>query len=138
EHPGGLATTLALLGQTPNEAALPLLVSALDSPAQVIQDGALRALLDRRHATGQREIIKRLHLHGDRWRPIVDERRGRLAHGLRDGVLSADPQMCFNACQAILWFAEYDLMSALVTAAEDEAHANAELAAQTLLSLAAG
>jgi HEAT repeat protein len=133
-----LATTLSLLGKTPNEAALPLLISALDSPAQVIQDGALRALLDRRHPLGQREIIKRLHLAGDRWRPIIDERRGRLSHGLRDGVLSADPQMCFNACQAILWFAEYDLMSALVAAAEDETHVNAELAAQTLLSLAAG
>jgi HEAT repeat protein len=134
----GLAATFGVLSKTPNEAALPLLVSALDSSAQVIQDNALRALLDRRHPTGQREIIRRLHLHGERWRPIIDERRGRLSHGLRDGVLSPDPQMCFNACQAILWFAEYDLISALVTAAEDEAHASAELAAQTLLSLAAG
>ncbi len=55
---------------------------------------------------------------------------------LRDGLLSTDSQMCVNACDAILWFREYDLAAALVTAAEDETNPNADLAARTLLALA--
>lgn len=53
-----------------------------------------------------------------------------------DAVLGTDHQMCVNACQAILWFHEYDLVPALIAAAEDDGHHNADLAAQTLLGVA--
>src|SRR6185295_18870574 len=96
---------------------------------------ALRAILDRRSPLGQHEVVKRLHTAGDRWKAIIGERPGRLSHALRDGVLGSDAQMCVNACQAVLWFHEYDLTSALITAAEDETHQRASLAAETLLAL---
>lgn len=132
----GLELTLSVLASTKNEAAVASLLPALDSSHPVIQEGALRALLDRRSPTGQREILRRLHEHSQRWRPIIDERRGRMSHALRDGLLSTDAQMCVNACDAILWFREYDLAGALVTACEDETNPNANLAARTLLALA--
>ena len=134
--PRGLACTLAVLADTKNEAAVAVLVPALDSSDVAIQEGALRALLARRSPVGQREILRRLHRGGEPWRKVIGEGRGQLTQALRDAVLGADAQMCANACDAILWFREYDLMQGLITAAEDEANENATLAATTLLSLA--
>ncbi len=131
-----MSKTLDLLAKTPNEAAIGALIPALDSTEAAIQEGALRAILDRRSPTGQREVLRRLHVVDDSWRQIIDERRGRMTHALRDAVLSTDLQMCRNGCQAILWFHEYDLVPALITAAEDESHPNADLAASTLVELA--
>jgi HEAT repeat protein len=59
-----------------------------------------------------------------------------MSSALRDAVLSPDAQMCANGCQAILWFREYDLMAALINAAEDEANSNADQAAGALVDLA--
>jgi HEAT repeat protein len=132
----GLKTTLQLLSTTENEAAVTVLIPALDSPEQSIREGALRAILDRRSLVGQREILRRMHVLDDRWKEIINERRGRMAHALRDAVLGSDPQMCANGCQAILWFREYDLIPALINAFEDDANPHAGLAAETLLSLA--
>jgi HEAT repeat protein len=134
--PRGLAQTFALLAETRNEAALAVLVPALDARDEAIQDNALRALLARRSPIGQREILRRLHRGGERWRNIIGEGRGQLTQALRDAVLGTDSQMCANACDAILWFREYDLMQPLITAAEDDAHENDPLAAKTLLALA--
>jgi hypothetical protein len=125
-----------VLSKTRNEAAVQVLIPALDSANQAIHEGALRTLLDRRSPAGQREILKRLHTAGGRSHAIVDERRGRLTHALRDGLLGTDEQMCRNACDAILRFREYDLMPALITAAEDDTHASADRCARTLLALA--
>jgi HEAT repeat protein len=134
--PVGLCLTLDALTTTKNEAAVEILVHGLDSADSCVQLGSLRALLERRSHLGQREILRRLANHADVWRPIIDERQGRLAHALRDGLLSTDDAMCRSACQAILWFREYDLAAALITAAEDESNPHASLAAETLLSLA--
>lgn len=132
----GIERTLSVLAETKNEAALPVLISALDSSDMTIQEGAIRALLARRSPIGQRELLSRLHRGGERWRQIIGEGRGQLTQALRDAVLGADVQMCANACDAVLWFREYDLMQSLITAAEDEANENSTLAAKTLLSLA--
>jgi HEAT repeat protein len=132
----GLAKTFQVLSKTPNEAAVAILVAALDSPDPVIQEGALWALLDRRSPGGQREILKRLHRDAQRWRPIIDQRQGSLTHALRDAVLGTDVQLCQNACQAIIWFKEYDLLPALIVAAEDRLHSNVDVAARTIVELA--
>ena len=132
----GLAKTFQVLAKTPNEAAVAILVAALDSPDPVIQEGALWALLERRSPGGQREILKRLHRDAERWRPIIDQRQGSLTHALRDAVLGTDRQLCQNACQAIVWFKEYDLLPALIVAAEDRSHPNVEVAARTIVELA--
>ena len=132
----GLPLTFDLLARTPNEAAIGVLIPALDAADTAIQLGALRAILDRRSPVGQREVLKRLHTASHHWRAIIDERRGRMTHALRDGVLGTEDQLCQNACQAILWFREYDLVPALVTAMEDHDHSHCALLGSTLLGLA--
>lgn len=133
----GLTVTLALLAKTENEAAVNALIPALDHPVTAISEGALSALLERRSRLGQQEILRRLHVSGERWRPIIDEKRGRLSYGIRDGVLSKDPQMCANACQAIVWFREYELLPVLITALEDKNNPHADLAAAAVADMAA-
>ena len=132
----GLPATFRLLTKTKNEAAVALLIPALDSPNVTIQDEALQALLDRHSVAGQREIVRRLHEVNPRWEAIIDERHGRMTAALRDAVLATDLQLCQNGCRAALWFHEYDLMPALINAAEDESNPNRQLVAETLLKLA--
>lgn len=132
----GLDITLRLLAQTKNEAAAAVLIPALDSAHAEIQEGALRALLDRHSDAGSREIVRRLHLIDASWEAIISEHQGRMTRALRDAVLATQPQLCANGCRGVLWFREYDLLPALVTAAEDESNPNRQLAATTLLKLA--
>lgn len=132
----GLAGTFRLLTKTKNEAAVALLIPALDSPFLAIQDEALKALLDRHSVAGQKEVVRRLHEINPRWEAIIDERHGRMSAGLRDAVLATNAQLCQNGCRAALWFHEYDLVPALVNAAEDESNPNRRLVAETLLKLA--
>jgi HEAT repeats len=132
----GLSATFRLLTKTKNEAAVALLIPALDCAHIAIQEQALRALLDRHSIAGQKEIVGRLHELNPRWESIIDERHGRMSAGLRDAVLATSPQLCQNGCRATLWFHEYDLMPALINAAEDESNPNRRLVAETLLKLA--
>jgi HEAT repeat protein len=132
----GLETTLQLLGQTKNEAAVGILIPALDSAQLEIQEGALRALLARHSDAGSHEIVRRLHRINDRWEAIISEHQGRMTGALRDAVLATEPQLCANGCRGVLWFREYDLLPALITAAEDESNPNREPTATTLLKLA--
>ena len=131
----GLKTTFELLAKTENEAAVQVLLPALDSSDRAIQEAALRAILDRRSLSGQHEIVRRMHTIDDGWKAIINERRGRMTQALRDALLDGNDQMCVNACQAILWFHEYDLIPALVNIAEDAANRHTDLAARTLLHL---
>ena len=132
----GLATTLRVLTKTKNEAVTAVLVPGLDCADPAVQEGALKAILERHNVPGQREVVKRLHTINDRWRTILDQNYSRMTAVLRDAVLSREHQTCVNGCNAALWFREYDLMPALINAAEDEAHPNQDLAATTLLQLA--
>ena len=132
----GLSKTLNLLTKTKNEAAVGILIPALDSARVEVQEGALQALLDRHSDAGQREIVRRLHQINDRWVAIIDQRHGRMTNALRDAVLATDPQLCANGCRAVLWFHEYDLLPALVNAAEEESNPNRQLVSTTLLRLA--
>ncbi len=131
----GLKTTFEIFSKTKNEAAVNVLVPALESPHPHIQEGALRSILDRRSTIGSREIVRRLHTVNDRWREILEERRGRMSKVLREGLIGQDPQMCTNSCQAILWFREYDLVGPLINAVEDRAHPQAALICETLVSM---
>lgn len=132
----GLETTLRFLSQTKNEAAVGILIPALDSAHLEIQEGALLALLDRHSDAGSREVVRRLHRINARWEAIIDAHHARLTGALRDAVLATQPQLCANGCRGVLWFREYDLIPALITAAEDESNPNRDLTAATLLKLA--
>ena len=131
----GLAKTFAVLAKSKNEAATAILLPTLDAADPELQRGALGALLDRRSPAGQREILNRLPSMDDEQRKVIDERRGRLSTALREALLGDDDQACHNACQAIMWFREYDQAPLLVNAIEDPANSQSNLAATTLRTL---
>jgi len=131
-----LQTTLDLLTATKNEAAVGVLVPALDSPLPAIRRGALRALLGRRSRVGQREVLRRLHDFGRDEQEIIAEKQGCLSHALRAALLADDPQTTCNAFQAALWLREYDLVPAIIGAVEDRHNPHRDEAARTLLELA--
>ncbi len=132
----GLDTTLQLLKTTANEAAVRVLVPALDSPSAVIREGALTAILSRRNpAAGHGEVLRRLHALDERSRAIVEAHRERMTQALRDAVLGGDLRLCANGCAAAVWFREYDLIPALVTLLEDPSGPKGKLAGKTLTEL---
>ena len=131
----GLDTTFQLLGTTSNEAAMRVLVPALDSPSAVIREGALSAILTRRNPAGHGEVLRRLHALDDQSRALVGKHRERLAQALRNAVLGSDHRLCTNACAAAVWFHEYDLLPALLTVLEDPSSPHGVLAGKTLTRL---
>ncbi len=133
--PNGLALTFEILTATVNDAAIEVLVSGLDSRDRGVRDGCVAGLLRRRNAAGHREILCRLHETGEQWRALIDEFGARLVTALRHAVVGRDDQLCENACRAILWSNNYDLIPALITRAEDASHNNSDRAAATVLQL---
>ena len=131
----GLATTLQLLTKTENEAAMAVLLSALDCPQAAIQEGALVALLGRHGPASGREILRRVPTMSPRWRSIIGRHPGRLTGALRDALLDSDPERCRNGCRAAVWFCEYDLIPTLLTVLQDPGGGHAGLAAEALLEL---
>jgi HEAT repeat protein len=131
----GLDITLQVLATTRNDAASEALIAALASPHVSLQEGALRALADRRSLTAQREILSRWNNLPPRWRSIVVEKPGRLTSAMRDAILGDDEQLCVSACDAALALREYDLMPALIKTATAPESPHADLAAHTLLRL---
>jgi len=131
----GLDTTFALLAETANEAATSVLIPALDSPHPAIHEAALRTILKRRSPAGRRAVVARLDRFAEPSRRIVRDSRVRMISALRDALLANDRQSFANACEAVLWFREYDLAAALVTVAEDRTNEQVELAIATLLAL---
>ena len=132
---GGLETTFAVLSQTGNESAVDLLIAALDSSDRDIQTGAVRTLLHRSSLVGKRELVRRWNELSERWKSLVADRPGRMSGAVRDAILSSDARLRTNGCDAVLWTRDYDLVPVLVTAAEDKSNPEAELAAQTLVTL---
>ncbi len=132
----GLAATFDVLAKTHNEAAVDLLLAALDDADQAIREAALSALLKRRTLRGHREIIARLASMDGRRREIVRENPRFLGRALREAIQSADSKQCAIGCSTVLWLHEYDLMPALAHEAENASNPNQQLAAQHVLELA--
>jgi HEAT repeat protein len=130
-----LATTFRVLAETENEAAVRVLIAALDSRHAAIQEGALRAVLARGSPAGGRELLRRLHNIPQRWREIVRGNPGRMTGALRDAILGTDPQMLINGCRAAVWLREYDLIPTLLSLLEDPRQQHADLAGKTLLEV---
>ena len=131
----GLATTLELLANTDNEAAVQVLIPALDCPDQAVQEGALVALLKRRTAAGGREILDRLAQMKPEWKTIVRQHRSRMTGAIRDAILDDDRTVCEKGCRAAVTFRDYDLAPTLLTVLDSPDQPHAELAATTTLEL---
>lgn len=132
----GLKTTIELLATTANEAAVRVLVPALDSPDTVIREEALSAILRRRSAAGHREVLRRLHLADERTRQLIANSHSRMLPALRDAVLGSDVSLCSNACLAAIWLRQYDLIPTLITLLEGRTGPGAVPVGQTLVQLA--
>jgi HEAT repeat protein len=132
----GFEKTLTLLKDTANEAAVPVLLAALDSAPSEIQEGALRALLGRRRGSGQREIVRRWDSLSEEWKSIIANHPRRIATAVRDSILSTDDGLCAHGCDALLNIREYDLMPALINAVEDPSNPQAARVAATLVEMA--
>lgn len=131
----GLQTTFRVLSTSENDAAVRVLVPALDSPYPAIRDAALEALLARRSTAGHREILRRLDTLDERWQEIIGARPGRMIAALREAVLGDDLHLATNACRAAVWYREYELIPALITVLEDPVHPASDLAGKTLTEL---
>ena len=131
----GLNTTFALLESTANEAAVGALLPILDSSHRVLREGALKVILARRTMTGHREVLRRLHTLDEPASRIVANQRGLLSPAIRDALLSEEQPLRANACYALVWFREYDLIPVLLKVLEDRDGPDADLAARTLVEL---
>lgn len=132
----GLKQTFRQLTKTKNDAAVGVLLVALESPHREIAEGALGALLDRRGEAGGQEILSRFPTMDESWKEVIRGRPGRMTGTLRNAVVGNDKAQCRNACQAIVEFRDFDLMPALINAAEDHTNPLADLIAKTVLELA--
>ena len=132
----GINTTLERMAATQNEAAVRVLVPALDSPHRSIRLWALTSLVKRRSPIGHREVLRRLHTLDDSFKDLVTNYQGRINQALRDALLGNDQQLAANACQAALWFREYDLIPTLIAVLENPSGKITPLASRTLLELA--
>ncbi len=132
----GLDATFRILSKTKNEAALPWLVGALDGAQDDLRTRALRALIARRSVAGQTEVLLRWRSLDESQLGIVAEQGPRMSVAVRDGVLSSDPDLNRNACDAVVRLRDYDLIPTLVNAAEDKINPHAEQAAQAAVALA--
>ncbi len=132
----GVEKTLKLLTVSKNESAVSVLFDALASPHKVVQDGALNALLHRRNPSGRWELLRRWSDSDDQAKARVVESPGRFPNVLRDAILGHQTELCPSACDAAIHLREYDLIPALINAAESAANPHADLAAKTLVTLA--
>jgi len=130
-----LDVTLQTLTHTNNEAAVSALLPALDSPHPAIQEGALRALLNRRSIRGGREILRRLDDMPPRWHDIIRRYHGRLVGTFRDAIVGKDADMAQRGCRAAVSFHEYDLVPTMLSVLEGRKDSSAEPVAAALLEL---
>jgi HEAT repeat protein len=132
----GLETTFWVLGETPNEAAVPLLLAAFESPHSDIKDRALSLLATRRYPRGPREIIRRLRKLDERSLPILRRRAEGLTAVLTEGLLSPDGKLRDEACRAAIAVRAYELAGVLVNIAEERPSQRTAGPVQVLVELA--
>ncbi len=132
----GLDETFRFLARTENEAAVDILVAALDSPCEAIQDRALRSLLVRPSPRGHAELFRRLPSLDARCRSVISERPERLVRAVRDALGASDEGSCTAALRAVVSLRLYDTIPALLALLKNRDSPKGELAAQTVLELA--
>lgn len=131
----GLATTFEKLASSRNDAANRVLLEALRSTDPDVYDHALKAVIARRFKPGHMQVLGMWHQLSPKQRQYLQEGRGRMSGALRDAALSEDEQLFENACEVVEHFKEFDLISTLVTLAENQSHVHAEAATTLVLRL---
>jgi HEAT repeat protein len=131
----GTRKTLKLLTDTANEAAVPVLLAALDSADRDIQQGALTAILGRRRGAGAKALVKRWGRLRARWKQQIANHPRQIAPAVRDAILSREGELCANGCEALLSIREFELIPALVTGIEEPGSPFATMLSETLIGL---
>lgn len=131
----GLGTTFESLVASRNDAANAVLLAALDNADAAVFDGALKSIVARRNKAGHLAVLQRWHTLSPTQRGYLQEGRGRMSGSLRDAVLAEDDQLFANACELVEQFKEFDLVSTLVTLAENQKSKHAEAATDLVLRL---
>lgn len=131
-----LKTTFEVLSTSRNEAAVPVLIGALENGEEKIFEGALKSLVARRNRSGHYALLSRWHKLTEEQRELVREGRGRMTAALRDCILSDDDQTFDNAVDIVEEFSEFDLISTLVTLSENKSHKHAAKATTLVTQMA--
>ena len=131
----GLQTTLDLLAETENEAAIRVLIPRWTVVSGRSATGRSRRSL-RRSPAGHREVVARLHTIDPQERYFLEENHRRMTPALREAILDSDRQTHVNGCQAAVSFRQYDLIPTLLNALEDTSQPQAAILGQTLMDLA--
>ena len=130
-----LQTTFEILSSSRNESAVPVLIGALESSDAAIYESVLKALVARRNRAGHYALVSRWHLLSVKHQGLVSEGRGKMSAALRDAILSEDDQTFQNACEIAEEFAEFDLVSTLVTLSENKKHKHSSPATALVVEL---
>ncbi len=131
----GIDLTFELLQSTLNEAAIPALIDALDSPHACLREKAFSTLLDRPSVLGDQEILQRFHHLGNEHQNRVRSTRPLAQKTLRKALLGGNSQVCANGCQLAIWQQEYDLIPAMLNALVSPRCKNQKTLCSTILEL---
>jgi hypothetical protein len=132
----GLSTTFESLANTDNEAASAVLVGGLDVSQREVRDMALTALLARRNAAAELNVLRRWSDMSLRWKQQIAERPGWLTDAIRTAVVNRDPKLFECGCAAAVFTRDYDSIPVLTAAASDRANPYSTKAALATLELA--
>jgi HEAT repeat protein len=132
----GVELTFQVLAKTSNPAAVPSLISALDSPHPQIRDFAVRSLLRRKEIEGHRAVLNRFNQLPPELQRVVWEHRVRLGGAIRELLRSGDPQEALLGIQIAVSFREYELVPVLTHMVLAPNRFPAKLAAGAILELA--
>src|SRR5262245_2561733 len=131
----GLATTFDLLANTENGAANSVLVAALDASQREVRDLALTALLSRRNAAAETNLLRRWPQMTERWKTQIADRPGWLSAAIHTVVVNREAALYECACLAAVFTRDYDSIPCLAAAAADPENPHAALAAGATLEL---
>ncbi|WP_425616970.1 HEAT repeat domain-containing protein [Anatilimnocola sp. NA78] len=132
----GIASTLQYLGETENEAAVPVLLAALRAPQRQLQERSLRTLLHRTSAVAEMDVLTHWHEMSERMQLLVAEKPGWLSGAIHQALTSSTEQLVRNACEAALTMRDFDQIPALATAAINLKNSHHRRAADVALLLA--
>jgi HEAT repeat protein len=131
----GLEATFQFLVKTENEAAIEVLVAALECPHRGIRDRAVRSLLARPSPRGHVELFRRLSGLEKRCWSILSEPPDRLVRAARNAFQAIDKADRAAAFGAVVSLRLYDVIPALVTLLKDERDSSRQSTAQTIRKL---
>lgn len=135
-----LSKTMYHLAHTRNQAAVPVLASALASTRLEIRLGAIHGLVVRRNPEGHSQILARFPTFNDQelaeLQSSVIRSQHKMLATLRDVMLSDDQRLCDSACRVMLMGRVYQMIPTLVDVAEDHELRHSQQALATLVQLA--